>query len=100
MLHQSANGKHQLGNLQIIYLCKEVRLVLYRIFRCPEPRLTVTLQGSGVMSGSRIIKVFSDTLFKAAKLNKFVAHHIRIGCQPLLNLINGIGRHIVPILAM
>ena len=30
------------------------------------------------MSGSRIIKVFSDTLFKAAKLNKFVAHHIRI----------------------
>ena len=44
------------------------------------------------MSGSRIIKVFSDTLFKAAKLNKFVAHHIRIGCQPLLNLINGIGR--------
>ena len=37
IFHQMPNGKHQLRHLQVIYLCKKIGLVFYRIFGCTQP---------------------------------------------------------------
>ena len=100
LFHQTSNGKHEFGNLQVINLCEKVRLVFHRVFRCAQPSFTVALQGGGIMTGCRKVEIFPDTLFKAAEFDKLITHHVRIRCQSLPNFINGIRRHILPILLM
>ena len=100
LFHQTSNGKHEFGNLQVINLCEKVRLVFHRVFRCAQPSFTVALQGGGIMTGCRKVEVFPYTLFKATEFDKLITHHIRIRRQPLPDFINGIGRYILPILLM
>ena len=100
LLHQSSDRKHQFGNLQVVYLGQEIRLVFNRVFGCSKPRLAVLPDGGGVMPCRRKIEILSDLLFETAKLDEFVTHHIRIRCQSFLYFINRVGGHILPILLM
>ena len=98
ILHQSAQWKHQFGNLQIIYLCQKVGLVFHGIGSGTEPCLSIPQHRSGVVPGCRDIEILPHTLLKAPELYQLVAHHIRIGSQATSYFINGISRHLVPIL--
>ena len=71
--------------------------------------LLFCLQGRAIVSANlerRVFRrgdiavIFPDTLFKAAEFDKLITHHVRIRCQSLPNFINGIRRHILPILLM
>ena len=63
-------------------------------------RLSIPQDSSGVMPGCRKVEILADLLFKAAEFDKLITHHVRIRCQSLPNFINGIRRHILPILLM
>jgi hypothetical protein len=63
-----------------------------------EPCLSIPQHRSGVVPGCRDIEILPHTLLKAPELYQLVAHHIRIGSQATSYFINGISRHLVPIL--
>jgi len=100
ILHQPTQRKHQFGYLQVVDLRQEVGLIFHRIFGSAQPYLSVLFHNAGVMSRSGLIKVLSRPFFKTAKLDEFVAHHIRIGSKPFPYFVDGVRRHPVPVFFM
>lgn len=86
ILHQSAQWKHQFGNLQIIYLCQKVGLVFHGIGSGTEPCLSIPQHRSGVVPGCRDIEILPHTLLKAPELISLLHITSGLGVKPRLIL--------------
>ena len=99
-LHEMADGKHQLLDLQARDLPQEIGLILDGILGRGEPHLPVDLGGRGVMARGNLVEILAPLLLEAAKLDKLVAHHVGVGRQATLDGVDRVAHHAIPILVV
>ena len=100
MLPQMSDGKHQFVHLQRTDLAKKIRLVFHGVGRSGKPHFPVHRGCRGIMPCGSKVKLLACHLFETAELDEFVAHHIRIRCQPLPCLVHRVTDHLFPIVFM
>ena len=97
LLHQVSDGEDGVCKLFVRKLRQEVRLVLHRVFGCPQPNQSTLFDTLGIVSCGNKVVILAYALFEGSELDKAVAHDIGIGGQPLLHSLYGIAHHLFPI---
>ena len=94
---ERSDWEHQVRQLLVGDLSKEVGLILYRVDRRGEIVLAVDKVGSGIMPSGSHIEVLSPALLKVAELYHLIAHHIRVWSESALDCAQSILHNIVPV---
>ena len=98
LLHQMPDGEERVAQLRIVELRQEVRLVLDGVTGCTQPyRPLLVLDGGGVVTCGYLVVVVTDALLKGSELDEPVAHHVRVGREPLPDAVDGISHHQIPV---
>ena len=95
------DGEKRLLQLPVVYLCKEVGLILHGVGTRREPlsALLVNL-GLRIVTRSDEVVLVSALLVKRSELDESVAHHVRVRREARTHLVHRVARHLVPILAV
>ena len=97
LFHIVADREEGLAQLPIVDLSQEVGLVFHGIGRGTEPFVVAIPLSLCVMAGGNEVVVVAHFLVEGTKLDKPVAHHIRVGRESGLHLLHGVARHLAPV---
>ena len=86
--------------LLIRYLRQKIGLIFHGIGRRGKIQLAVLLFYRGIVPGGCLVKILAPPLLKESEFDYFVAHHVRMWRQPLLNGAQSISHDMIPVFLM
>ena len=99
-LHEMSDREESLLQLPLVYLSKEVGLILHWVRTGCQPFPSVYPFCLGIVSGGNIVIVMTTFVIESPELYESVAHHVRVRGKARLNLLHCVLCHLAPVFLM